>query len=116
MKKIIKRLKSRAGESLVESMAAILVFTLASIIMLSMVSTSANINETAKASDQKLAEELAVAEKGTGTSITLGATVTIDFLGSSQESVSVDLYRKDDAALYAYYVQAPEEAEMGGGT
>ena len=48
MKHVMKRLKSKAGETLVESMAAILIFTFASIIMLSMVSYAADINTAAK--------------------------------------------------------------------
>ena len=63
MKKIIRKLKSKAGESLVESMAAILIFTLSSIALLSMISASADINRTAKVADEQFQKQKEESEK-----------------------------------------------------
>ena len=48
MKKLFSRLRGSRGESLIESLAAILVFTLSSIIFLTMVTSANNINRTVK--------------------------------------------------------------------
>lgn len=53
MKMILKKLKNSRGESLVESLVSILIFTLASILFLTMVNSSARINEAAKAEDEQ---------------------------------------------------------------
>ena len=63
MERLIRKLKSKAGESLVESMAAILIFTLSSIALLSMISASADINRTAKVADRQYQEQMACVEK-----------------------------------------------------
>ena len=62
MKNIIMRLRCKKGESLIESMAAILIFTLASIIMLTMVTASADINKAAKEAEKVYHEPLLKAE------------------------------------------------------
>ena len=106
MNKIFKKLRSRAGESLVESLAAILVVTMASIVMYSMVTAAADINMAAKRNDQAVQEQMAVAERGNGT----GATGTIrmyiqDGVNEAVVStVTVDVYG-GDGELYAYYAR-----------
>lgn len=101
MKRIMRRLKCRTGETLVESLVAILVFTFASIILLSMVSTSANINNTAKDTDAEIRSQLMGAETDPST---VNGTVTFHFGGTVTEPVSVDIGQSDIAdALYAYY-------------
>ena len=54
MKQMLNKLKSKAGESLVESLAAILIFTMASIVMYTMVTTASDINLKAKEMDEKI--------------------------------------------------------------
>ena len=106
MNKIFKKLRSRAGESLVESLAAILVVTMASIVMYSMVTAAADINMAAKRNDQAVQEQMAVAERGNGT----GATGIIrlyiqDGVNEAVVSVvNVDVYG-GDGELYAYYAR-----------
>ena len=63
MNKIFKKLRSRAGESLIESLAAILVMTMASIVMYSMVTAAADINTKAKENDLAVQQQMAVAER-----------------------------------------------------
>ena len=106
MNMIFKKLRSRAGESLVESLAAILVVTMASIVMYSMVTAAADINMAAKRNDQAVQEQMAVAERGDGD----GTTGTIKMYiqnGDREEivaTVPVNIYG-GDGELYAYYVK-----------
>lgn len=115
MNNLLKKLMSKAGESLVESMAAILVFTFASIIMLSMVSAAADINTTAKNTDRSFNEQMVVAERGASTDRHTSGTVTFNF-GSVEETVPVDVFQKETGDLYAYYKQMPATLpeEAGG--
>lgn len=76
MKKFISRLRSNQGESLIESMAAILVFTLASILFLSMVNGAANINRAAREADDTFAQQQRKIELPTPTDVP-DADVTI---------------------------------------
>ena len=109
MNKILRRLRSKAGESLIESMAAILIFTMGSIIMLSMVSTAADINTKAKAADKSYNEQVRVAEMtdmSKSTYVQKG-TITISVNGVSGDAVGVDVFSnldaKDDNPLYTFY-------------
>lgn len=99
MKKVLKFIHSKCGETLVESVLAILIFTLASIIMLSMISAANNINQTAKDADREYFDQLVSAELASGTA-TQGE-VTFAFSGETVR-VDVDIYGTEDG-LYAYY-------------
>lgn len=117
MSKLLRKLKSRAGETLVESMAAILVFTFASIIMMSMVSAAADINTTAKEADRAFQNQMVVVEKGDPADSDTGGYATFTF-GSVEEKIPVDVFQADEAdSLYAYY-ESPTtpSGEAGGGT
>ena len=106
MNKIFKKLRSRAGESLVESLAAILVVTMASIVMYSMVTAAADINTKAKNNDLAIQQQMDVAERadvasGSGTiymyievgdDTELVAEVDVDIFGASGD-------------LYSYFVK-----------
>ena len=107
MKNIIMRLRCKKGESLIESMAAILIFTLASIIMLTMVTASADINKAAKEAEKVYHEQLIIAEKAEGTAVSSQVVFSISKADGSTDSkaVNVDVYAKDNSSLYAYYPQ-----------
>lgn len=84
MKKLFSRLRGSRGESLIESLAAILVFTLSSIIFLTMVTSANNINRTVKDEYAAFQEQRQAIENVTPTSppaeLTIsckGATTTI---------------------------------------
>ena len=110
MKKIIRKLKSKAGESLVESMAAILIFTLSSIALLSMISASADINRTAKVADEQFQEQMTVVEKAEITDAQKGKA-TFNLNGQKVAQPDVYICQKDNKnALYAYYLM-PEPTE-----
>ena len=49
----MKKLCNRRGETLLETLVATLIFTFGSIIMLTMISSAAKINDAAKRADEK---------------------------------------------------------------
>ncbi|GEM_PF-4260690 len=108
IKKLIKKLKSKAGESLIESMAAILVFTLASIALLSMLSSSADINRASKVADEQFQSQMLVAEEASGTGESGKVTFKLNTgtVGSGKVIAddNVTIYGSDeDDALYSYF-------------
>lgn len=62
MKKLIGRLKSTRGESLIESMAAILIFTFASILFLALVNAAADVNLSVREADDAFQTQLQTVE------------------------------------------------------
>ncbi|MDD5901996.1 MAG: hypothetical protein PUC58_01295 [Oscillospiraceae bacterium] len=105
MKNIIRKLKSKAGESLVESMAAILIFTLSSIALLSMISASADINRTAKVADEQFQQQMTVVEKAEITDAKKGtATFKVNEQAVAQPDVYICQEKDNENALYAYYL------------
>ena len=112
MKALFKKLKSRAGESLIESLAAILIFTMASIVMFTMVSTAANINQTAKEMDEKNQTNLIAVEKGESTAKNGNAVITFTMGYTTIATANVDIYGGQDGSLFTYFLQ-PVPGEGG---
>ena len=114
MKRLIARLRKRSGETLVESMAAILVFTLSSLLLFSMVNAANRINLTTKQADLERQSQLSAAESG----VSSQTSKVYLYIGSSesiQESFSVHIAQKEQEdgappALYSYFrsVQSTE--------
>ena len=104
MKNILRKLKSKAGESLIESMAAILIFTMASIVMYSMVTTAADINRTAKEMDEANQQHLIAVEKGLPGAKNGSADITLSLNGTEIAETNVDIYGGQDGSLYTYFV------------
>lgn len=101
MRAIVNRLRSKAGESLMESMVSILIFTFASIIMLTMISSAVTINQAAKDADQAYFEQMAAIEAKGGTVET--GNIEFSFSnGTIKETVPVTVYGEADG-LHAYY-------------
>lgn len=108
MNKLIQKLKNKAGESLLESLVAILVFTMSSIVLYSMVTAAANINTVAKEADRANQEQMLVAEQGegSGTNGTISFTLTKagnTTVNRSMGTTNVKIYG-GNGDLYAYYV------------
>ena len=101
MNTIFNRLASRRGESLIESMVAILVFTFASIIMLTMITSAVNINQVAKDADQAYFEQMTAIEAKGGTPSSGNNEFSFSN-GRLKETVSVAVYGAADG-LHAYY-------------
>ena len=104
MKNILRKLKSKAGESLIESLAAILIFTMASIVMYSMVTTAADINRTAKEMDETNQQHLIAVEKGLPGAKNGSADITFSLNGTEIAETNVDIYGGQDGSLYTYFV------------
>lgn len=103
MKIFLKKLKSKVGESLVESLAAILIFTMASIVMYTMVTTAGDINKKVKDMDAKNQKDLIAVEKGLAAN-KIGSGDIVFTIGGQKKSIDVDVYGGTSNDLYAYYV------------
>ena len=103
MKNLLLKLQSRKGESLVETLVAILIFTLASITMYTMVTTAANINRIAKENDLAISQQLVIAEQGETAPST--GTVKFTYNGTTVASQTVYIYGGQDGTLYSYFAQ-----------
>lgn len=101
MKALLKKLRSKCGETLIESVAAILIFTFSSIILLSMVTAATNINQTAKRADSEIRNELYVAEAQTDVFKSGGLTVSVPGTTENQ-SITVDFFSQGEGKLYTF--------------
>ena len=108
MDKLRDKLASAAGETLVETLAAILVAALSVTLLVGGVAASGAIDRAARASDDDFYAALTAAEGQDGT----GDPITVTVAGESafQAELSADLYG-GDGDLHAY-----ARAERGGGT
>ena len=107
MKNLFRKLKSKAGESLIESLAAILIFTMASLVMYTMVTTAADLNRTAKEMDEANQQHLIAVEKGLPGAQNGSADITFSLNGTKIAETKVDIYGGDDGSLFTYFVQDP---------
>ena len=103
MKKLYSRLRGSRGESLIESLAAILVFTLSSIIFLTMVTSANNINRTVKDEYAAFQEQRQAIENVTPTSPT--AELTISCKEGGTTTITVQQVTAD--GLTAFYPTVP---------
>lgn len=106
MNKIFKKLRSRAGESLIESLAAILVVTMASVVMYSMVTAAADINTKAKKNDLTVQQQMASAERA-DVRDKIGSGTVYMYIEYNDErnrvaEVDVDIFGARDG-LYSYF-------------
>lgn len=104
MNNLLKKLRSKAGESLVETLAAILIFTMASIVMYSMVTTAADLNRKAKETDQAVQSQMTAIEKGEESAKSGTEKVTFSMNGSTMAEVDVDIYG-GNGKLYSYFAR-----------
>lgn len=114
MKKVLKKLSGKAGESLIEVLCAILIFTLASVGMYSMVMAANDINATAKEADRSLQEQMIIVEQadqgGVPGTITITPSKIVGNAGSNTAdtiTVDVEVYQAEE--LFSYF-----KAEEGG--
>ena len=119
MRTLISKLKSRAGETLVESLMSIMVFTLASISMYTMVTTAADINAEAKELDRNMHEQIAAVDMTESSAEAGVGKVNIKLGDNTIDTIDVYIYRKDNNSMYAYYsdpapTDAPTEPDAGG--
>lgn len=122
MKNLISKLESKAGESLIETLAAILIFAMASIIMYTMVTTAGDLNLKTKEMDEANQQHMIAVEKGltsdkNGTPIITVSDATITFsIGTNTiAQVDVNIYGGQNGSLYAYYQTPPEDGNSEEG-
>lgn len=114
VKRAFRKLNSRKGESLVESLAAILIFTMASIAMYSMVTTAADINLTVKDVEKDYNRQMLIAEQGEGSRAEGIITMTMTTESGSKEIAKVDVHVYGaEGELYSYFAVPPA---AGGGS
>ena len=104
-----KFLKDKRGESLVESLAAILIFTMASIIMFSMVTTAVRINAAARDREAEVQTQLVAAESAETASGSGTVTMTITTGGAPKQvaNYEVDVYggAAGSGVLHSYFTK-----------
>ena len=114
MTAFFKKLKSKIGESLIESLCAILIFTMASVVLYSLVTAAADINNTAKVQDAENQAHLVAVEKGEPSAKNGSAVVTFTMKKGNQDitiaAVDVDIYGGRGGSLYTYFVQGNSNA------
>lgn len=114
----MKKLLNKKGESLVESLSAILIFTLSSIMLYTMLTTAVDLNRTAKEADEAHAQQMIYAEQaesllpGMPAGINGEGNVIFTMTDQNNNTIAlfdfdVDIYRQDVDFLYAY-VKKPE--------
>lgn len=103
--KIIKKLKSRRGETLVELLVSMAILTLSIAFMVTMIMLSARFDEQARAEDENFKTELKEAENFEGTP-TLG-TVKLAPGTPFEQSIDVDVYSSADGKLKSYKLKLP---------
>ena len=106
MKAIAKKIRSKAGESLVESLAAVLIFTLASIGLFSMIQASNNINRTAREKDAFVQQQMIETEKADTAQDTGTAAFTIkdqDGATAATEKINVEIFGDTADGLFSYF-------------
>ena len=104
MNNLFRKLKNKAGESLIESLAAILIFTMASIVMYTMVTTAADLNRTAKEMDETNQQHMIAVEKGLPEAQNGSAIITFSLGSTEIAQTQVDVYGGQDGSLYTYFV------------
>lgn len=102
MRKCMAKLRSRAGETLVEILVALLIIALASILMVGMYSASTSIDKSARDQDKRLYESLSAVEGGTATKLTTITEITLDDTDTSGKDVTIKVDVYEDGAFTAY--------------
>ena len=107
--KLVHKLKSRGGETLTETLVAVLVVSLASAALAALLTAAVNLNQKAKAQDAVLYQAVTEAQfpQGTGLGETGTVTVTVKkpIGGVTEETVRFDVTMTGDSEglLRAYY-------------
>lgn len=98
MKKLMMRLKNKCGESLVESMCAILIFTLASLLFFTMVTAATRINKTTRDTETELLNQMNTVECADAAGTDGTASIEV---GSNTITENIKVVSGGD--VFAYY-------------
>ena len=96
-----RKLKSQKGETLIETLAALLVMALGTAVFAGMVNVSSRMNESAIERDRSYYAALTRAETVAGGE---AASVTVTYEDEKTDTVSVTLSRADDSKLVSYRI------------
>ncbi len=104
MRRLKQKLKSKRGESLVETLVAILILSLSSAMLAMMCSMAVKINRQASLANAILYREISIAEQGAGTT---KKRVVLEF---SDTSVNIDgvLFTGAAGELRSFALEAKE--------
>ena len=83
--RLLKRLRSRSGETFTELLCAVLVTAIAMSLLFGMVSGASRLNSRAMAADEALYSALSAAERGEGEPVDTDSGVTVTVTGESGE-------------------------------
>ena len=119
-----KKLKQQKGETLVETLAALLIATLSVMVLTSAITVSARINAQNKSADEQFADDLKIAESYSGSGV--GKEVQFSVTGHnlnaansmipmntefSNKKVAVKVYGKENGKLASYQIGETEQTE-----
>lgn len=124
-----KLLNNKKGETLVETLAAILIFTMASIVLYSMVTTAANINSEAREHDEMIAGQREVAEhliqvdashpeiSNLTVTVCNGRGADAHEIPETAKTIQVQVFRETtDKECLASYFAVPDASAAEGGS
>lgn len=109
-----RRCRRQSGETLIESLVAILIAVMSVTMLTSCVLTAANINADNKAADERFYEELRRAEIQRPEDKWKDASVTINF-GGTPQTVDITLYGTDTGTFLGYEKKEPAPVVPPGG-
>lgn len=102
--KLLKKLRARSGETLTETLCAVLVMSLSSVLLATMISAASHMNATALEKDSALYSELTTAEeRSAAKSEPKAVEVTIN---GAKVTFAATYYGGENGALTSYAVSA----------
>ena len=102
----MKKLRNRRGETLLETLVATLIFTFGSIILLTMISAAAKINDAVKGAEDKFYQDMTIvemAEFSKGKTATVSILISDTYTPALEDTAAVYISGDTDRDLYAYY-------------
>lgn len=103
--KILKKLKSRRGETLVELLVSMAILTLSICFMVTMIMLSTKFDEQARNADKAYRDALDAVENYEGTETPGTVKLVPDSIaGTSEQSITVKVYSSADGKLKSYRI------------
>ncbi len=100
MRKLMNRLRSRAGESFAEVLVALLIVALAALLLAGMYSASSALDKNAMESDKKLYEAVTKLETTTEPGTTGHVTISGEAPTASDPTIPIEIYTEDGLTAY----------------
>lgn len=100
--KIMQKLKSHSGETMIEMLVSMMILTLVICLLVTMIATSYQFNRQARKLDGKYKDDLDVAENFKNGFSTSGQIILKDSSGNSQPPINVDIFSNTDSDLKSY--------------